>query len=251
MDCLLPAAVVEFKGFAQICSALKVRLNQPVETVNEILSRYSADPFDQFSLWYERQDLKGFARFVYWLQRWVYDVASKFAPELHRINDNAFVITTQTGQGPESRMVLLKSFDSNGFVFYTNYQSDKGKAILENPQVQMLFYEPFPLRQMRIWGEASPVDRQQSRDYWNTRPKGSQVSQAASDQSRPRRPGELEGRINELKKKNKIECPEHWGGFLIRPRRFEFWEGRANRLHDRVIYEKKQEGGWNKFMLQP
>tara|TARA_B100000749_G_C18450136_1_gene476047 strand:- start:5478 stop:6155 length:678 start_codon:yes stop_codon:yes gene_type:complete len=222
---------------------------------NQLLQEFNDNPFDQFTQWYRKSNLPGMAGWIFSLQRAIYNFLSRWAPELERISDNAFSLSTFGDRGPESRIVLLKSYDEKGFVFYTNYDSQKGRSMEGESRVHMLFYEPFPLRQIRISGVVEKTTREESEAYWSTRPKGSQISQAASHQSVEISDSDnIHQRVAELKVKYKntpVPCPENWGGYRITPSRFEFWVGRASRLHDRIIYERQDNGGWKKFMIQP
>lgn len=155
---------------------------------------------------------------------------------------------------PQSRIVLLKYFDETGFVFFTHYQSQKGISIENNPKVSLLFFWPELERQIRITGIAEKTAEEISNNYFYSRPVASQISAVISKQSREivsRR--FLEKRVAEFLKHNKNqrpERPENWGGNVVKPVRFEFWQGRENRLHDRIEYEK-QDNGWKIKRLAP
>lgn len=164
-------------------------------------------------------------------------------------------LTTHGTDGfPQSRIVLLKHYDHDGFVFFTNYNSQKGQAIAKDPRVGMHFFWSELERQVRITGTAEKTSTSVSDDYFHSRPFDSQVAAAISDQSCkiPDRQY-LEARFEQLK--NKLgeafpERPENWGGYLVRPEKIEFWQGRENRLHDRIIFEKI-ENIWKIKRLAP
>ena len=154
---------------------------------------------------------------------------------------NAFSLSTISKDGfPKSRIVLLKSFDSDGFVFYTNYNSAKGKDILNSPKVGVSFYWPSLERQVIIKGIACKLEGELSDKYFDSRPIGSRLGAIVSNQSQviPNR-NILEEKLDYLKKFYKEKSPkrpENWGGFKITPTSYEFWQGRSNRLHDRIIF---------------
>ncbi len=174
-----------------------------------------------------------------------------------RDDPNAMVVSTVDEQGcPSARTVLLKGFNEEGFIFYTNYESRKGRQILTNPNVALTFHWPDLMRQVCIEGMAGKTPKSQSDAYFRSRPAGSRISAAASPQSQvvaSRR--ELEDRVRELEEEYRdldaIPRPAHWGGYLVRPERIEFWQGRVNRLHDRICYTRKPEGGWEFRRLAP
>jgi len=155
---------------------------------------------------------------------------------------------------PQSRIVLLKHFSIDGFVFYTNYDSQKGKAIAEDNRVGLHFFWPELERQVRISGFAEKTSRDNSIEYFLSRPRESQMAAAVSDQSTeiPNRKF-LQERFENLKVKlgdSEPECPQNWGGYLVRPVKFEFWQGRESRLHDRIVFEKN-EHNWRIKRLAP
>jgi len=155
---------------------------------------------------------------------------------------------------PSARILLLKGFDENGFVFFTNYSSKKGKEMEENPQASMVFFWPELERQVRIDGLITKVAEQVSEDYFHSRPKGSQIGAAASPQSTiiPNREL-LQNRVNELTATytdQEVPKPAHWGGYLLEPTHIEFWQGRPSRLHDRITYTNVN-GAWAINRLAP
>ncbi|MFN4299993.1 MAG: pyridoxamine 5'-phosphate oxidase [Thermaurantimonas sp.] len=157
---------------------------------------------------------------------------------------------------PKSRQVLLKEYSIDGFVFYTNYDSDKAKEIAENPKVSLLFYWAQAERQVRIDGLAEKVSRAESEAYFRTRPRESQIGAHVSPQSQIIDSREyLEKRFQELAKKfentEQIPCPENWGGYIVKPKKFEFWQGRPSRLHDRIVYEFTENANWKIYRLAP
>lgn len=164
------------------------------------------------------------------------------------------LITIGEDSFPQSRIVLLKQYTEDGFVFYTNYQSQKGKAIEKNSRVGMHFFWPELERQIRISGFAEKTSSMVSDKYFHSRPLESQIAAVISGQSSaiPNRKyieEQFERLKNELRGNNP-ERPEYWGGYLVRPKKFEFWQGRENRLHDRIVYEKNAEE-WKIKRLAP
>ena len=162
---------------------------------------------------------------------------------------NAMTISTVGVDGfPKNRVVLLKKIKTEGFVFYTNYESEKGKALAKNPKVCLSFFWPALERQVIIKGEVVKISQQESEDYFNSRPEGSRLGALVSHQSSPvPNRSYLEEKLEELEEdyKNKeIKKPEYWGGYLVKPFSFEFWQGRPNRLHDRFVYELSKEKKW-------
>lgn len=155
---------------------------------------------------------------------------------------NAMTISTIGLDGfPKNRVVLLKQFTSEGFVFFTNYESEKGKAIAENPNVCLSFFWHNSERQVIIKGIAEKTTEKVSDDYFHSRPTGSQLGAVASHQSEVISGREiLENKIQQLEDQfvgKEIQRPEYWGGYLIKPIEIEFWQGRANRLHDRIRFQ--------------
>ncbi|MEP6945827.1 MAG: pyridoxamine 5'-phosphate oxidase [Acidobacteriota bacterium] len=191
----------------------------------------SADPFEQFSKWME-------------------DTLRSEIPE-----PTAMVLATVSSDGrPSSRVVLLKGFDDEGFVFYTNYKSRKGRELAGNPNAAIHFFWPDLERQINISGSAKRVSPEESDNYFQSRPYASRVGAWASKQSEP-----IDSRMVLIKRvarlvvkyaSGNVPRPPHWGGFRIVPDRFEFWQGRESRLHDRICYEL-DNGGWHISRLSP
>ena len=168
----------------------------------------------------------------------------------------AMTLATATPDGmPAARMVLLKQVDQNGFVFFTNYRSAKAQQLDSNPHAALVFYWNPLERQVRVEGSVVRTSAQESSDYFQTRPRESQIGAWASEQSSvitgravlEQRARELEG----LYCDREIDCPEHWGGYRVIPERIEFWKGRVGRLHDRILYERDSSGLWTISRLAP
>jgi pyridoxamine 5'-phosphate oxidase len=169
---------------------------------------------------------------------------------------NAMVLATATLDGrPSARVVLLKGFDERGFVFYTNYEGRKGEELETNPHCALLFYWGEVERQVRVEGRVRRVPDKESDAYFAGRPRGSQLGAWASEQSRPVGDrGALEHRLRELEAEyegREVPRPPFWGGYRVEPETIEFWQGRENRLHDRLVYLRSEDGGWRRGRLQP
>ncbi len=166
----------------------------------------------------------------------------------------ALATADKTGQ-PHVRMVLLKKADESGFVWFTYQQSDKGEQLAENPQASLLFYWCELERQVRIEGPVDTLDPKDADEYFYSRPEGSRFSAAASIQSAPvANRSELENKVNSLHQQypdGNVPRPTVWGGYQLQPVRFEFWQGRDDRLHDRFIYEKNEKQSWCIQRLSP
>lgn len=191
----------------------------------------AADPMKQFARWFKQAQKAG------------------------EIEPNAMVLSTADGRGaPSGRVVLLKEFDADGFVFYTNYSSRKGQQLLANPRAALTFFWPTMERQLRIEGRICRVSRRQSEAYFHSRPRDAQLGAWASDQSRviaSRK--ELEQHDAQLAKQfgdGPIPLPDFWGGYRLIPGRIEFWQGRPGRLHDRLEYIR-QKDTWKIRRLAP
>lgn len=168
---------------------------------------------------------------------------------------NAMVLATSDKNAkPSARVVLLKGFRKDGFVFFTNYNSTKGKSLKENPSAALLFFWAELERQVRIEGRVKKISRLESQKYFNSRPLASRIAAWASEQSKIISDRHfIDIKFAELKnqfKGKRIPIPQNWGGFVLVPDYFEFWQGRENRLHDRICYKKKKSG-WEIFRLAP
>ncbi len=196
------------------------------------LENVSSNPFQQFGQWFHAAE------------------ASESVEEV-----NAMTLSTFGVDGfPRGRVVLLKEFSEDGFVLYTNYGSEKGESIARNKQVCLSFFWPALEQQIIIKGEAYKTSEEKSAAYFSKRPRASQLGAIVSDQSEPIESREaLEAKLATLEKQfegQNIPKPTNWGGYAIKPIEFEFWQGRASRLHDRIRYTKNNEE-WVVQRLQP
>lgn len=165
---------------------------------------------------------------------------------------NAMTLATASSDGvPSARIVLLKGFSEKGFVFYTNYNSYKGQQLAENPRACLVFFWKELERQVRITGIVSKTTPAESDEYFNSRPGGSRISAMASPQSEIIESREwLEERVEKINDADNIKRPGHWGGYIVNPVTIEFWQGRSNRLHDRLLYTMA-DGEWKIERLAP
>ncbi|WP_340155753.1 pyridoxamine 5'-phosphate oxidase [uncultured Winogradskyella sp.] len=169
---------------------------------------------------------------------------------------NAMTISTLGLDGyPKNRVVLLKKYTHEGFIFYTNYNSEKGKAIANNPNVCLSFFWHAAERQIIIKGKAEKISENLSDGYFESRPRGSQLGAIVSNQSEAvKGRAELETKLKDLEVKfegKEIERPKNWGGYIIKPIELEFWQGRPNRLHDRIRYQLQEDYNWKLERLAP
>lgn len=191
----------------------------------------SFDPFHQFRIWLD-------------------EAIDSEVPEV-----NAMCLSTLGLNGfPNGRIVLLKEMD-HGFVFFTNYNSEKGQEIAANPKASLTFFWPELERQVRIMGNLEKVSKEESDIYFHSRPMSSQIGAWTSPQSKEiTNREEIESRLKAMEKRfetEPISRPPHWGGYRLLPFRIEFWQGRPSRLHDRICYQKQQTGPWLISRLAP
>ena len=190
-----------------------------------------SNPFEQFNVWFDEANQT--------------EIVEPTAAILSTVGEN---------NHPSARTILLKEVNEKGFVFYTNYESKKAKDIASNPNISLLFLWKEQQRQVRIVGQSEKISREESEKYFRTRPRESQIGAWASNQSSviPDRKS-LDNKFEEYRKKfgdKEIPLPDFWGGYVIIPNYFEFWQGRPGRLHDRICY-KFEDQEWRIFRLAP
>jgi pyridoxamine 5'-phosphate oxidase len=217
-------------------------LRNDAETIRQLRQEYrraglneadvASDPFAQFGRWF----------------------AEAIAGELRE--PNAMTVATATPEGlPSARIVLLKSWDEQGFVFYTNYESQKGREVAANPVAALVFYWPELERQVRVVGAVERTSVAESRLYFDSRPLGSRLGSTASHQSQVISGRDvLEARVRQLEAAYPAgdpPLPDYWGGYRVTPASFEFWQGRPSRVHDRLRYRRDAGGSWVIARLSP
>jgi pyridoxamine 5'-phosphate oxidase len=207
-----------------------IRKDYQLQTLNE--EDTAATPVDQFTIWWKEA-----------LQSQIEEV-------------NAMTLATASAEGvPSARIVLLKDYDAEGFVFFTNYESYKAQQLAENPRASLLFFWKELERQIRVTGLIEKISGAKSDEYFLSRPIGSQIGAWASPQSHVIQNRDwLEQQVAAMELKFKSETitrPAHWGGYIVKPVIMEFWQGRSSRLHDRIQYTLQDNGSWLKERLAP
>ena len=208
-----------------------IRTNYSQQILTE--SSVEANPIRQFEKWWKQA-----------VDSQIYEV-------------NAMTLATASADGlPAARIVLLKGFSEKGFIFFTNYNSYKGRQLAENPKACLVFFWKELERQVRITGIVQKVSKEESDEYFYSRPLGSQVGAKASPQSEVIESREwLASRFKEMEEKanatGAVTRPDHWGGYIVKPVMIEFWQGGPSRLHDRIEYSLQENGEWKKERLAP
>jgi pyridoxamine 5'-phosphate oxidase len=219
-----------FGNFYTMESIAGIRKEYKLQTLLEI--EILPDPFQQFNKW------------------WNEALRSRIE------EPNAMTLATSSSDGiPSARIILLKGVDKKGFVFFTNYESYKGIQLLENPRACLVFFWKELERQVRITGIVEKTSAQSSDEYFNSRPEGSRIGAIASPQSRViadrKWLEENEENIRSQFEGKEIKRPMHWGGYRVKPVAIEFWQGRPNRLHDRIQYSLQEDASWKIERLAP
>jgi pyridoxamine 5'-phosphate oxidase len=207
-----------------------IRKDYKLKSFNE--TDADANPFAQFTTWWKEA----------------------LAAEIDEVN--AMTLATASLDGvPTARTVLLKEYDVNGFVFFTNYESYKAQQLAENPRATLLFFWKELERQVRLTGLVEKVSEAESDEYFYSRPAGSRIGAWASPQSHPITSRQwLEAKVKTIEQQfadSNIPRPKHWGGYRVKPVIFEFWQGRESRLHDRIQYSLDEKGSWVLERLAP
>jgi len=204
------------------------------ETLPEVLDEKTVDrnPIDLFRRWFDAAVNSG-----------------------SRLPESMTLATATRDGKPSARVVLLKEFDNEGFVFYTNYNSSKAHQLEENPYAALVMYWTVIDRQVRVEGPVERLSPDQSDEYFRSRPRDSQIGALASPQSEVVDGRQvLEQRFKDFDKfyrDRHVERPAHWGGYRVKPERIEFWQNRAGRMHDRILYEREPSGSWSIKRLAP
>lgn len=212
-------------------SLADIRINYSLKVLNH--DAVAANPLQQFDTWLQE------------------------ALEAKADEPTAMTLSTADAQGrPSARVVLLKEVTQEGFVFYTNYESRKGQQLAENPLAALTFFWPVLERQVRIEGTVQRVTPGVSDVYFHSRPRGSQIGAWSSPQSQPIADRTILEKLEEdytakFAEQDPVPRPEHWGGYVVLPERIEFWQGRQNRLHDRLLYERADKDAWSLQRLAP
>ncbi|QQL48395.1 pyridoxamine 5'-phosphate oxidase [Mucilaginibacter ginkgonis] len=207
-------------------------LRQDYKTATLSEQDVKSDPFIQFDSWFN----------------------NAMAAEMYE--PNAMTLATATSDGrPSARIVLLKGYNKNGFMFYTNYLSRKGRELAKNPLAAITFWWGPLERQIRIEGTIEKLSKQQSEEYFHSRPVKSQLGAVVSPQSQEIDGRDLlEKRMDQLTAEyegKEVPKPAHWGGYILKPTMFEFWQGRRSRLHDRIVFKKADKNNWKIVRLAP
>lgn len=211
-------------------------LRQDYRAASLDISDVETEPFKQFAKWFSE------------------------ALEVSTDEPNAMTLATVSAEGkPSARVVLLKGFDNQGFVFYTNYSSKKGQDLLQNPNAALCFWWYALERQVRIEGIIEKVTKEESEAYFQSRPRGSQIGAMASPQSQvvidrialEQKYAELAQQYGDTEGGQPIPKPEFWGGYRLRPQMIEFWQGRRSRLHDRIRYVLTENKAWRIERVAP
>jgi pyridoxamine 5'-phosphate oxidase len=211
--------------------------------LEDLRRHYQNEPFDESHL-----ESEPILQFKKWFEE---------AAKAEEIEPNAMALATVSKNGaPSLRMVLLKGLEESGLVFYTNYESRKGRELADNPNAALLFWWQTLERQVRIEGTIEKVSPEISDAYFQSRPGGSQIGAIVSPQSRPIHHNEEIGRKfaqiqHAVDQGAVLHRPGHWGGYVLKPVAFEFWQGRENRLHDRFRFELQDSGFWTYMRLAP
>ncbi len=219
-------------------------------------------PFELFNQWYDEMRGLNQSKAAQLLnpshlaKKSLQFVFGALFPAVSRVHSNSVILATASHEGrPSSRVVLLKKHSLNGFYFYTNYNSHKGRDLSENPQASLNFYWEYPPRQVRIYGEVKKTSTEDSDEYWSSRPRDSQLSSMASNQSSiiesKDQLAEEVKRLDEKYNNQPVPRPQNWGGYVLTPERFEFWQAKAHRLHHRRVFEKKNTENWKSYLLAP
>ena len=213
----------------------------------------NADPVAQFRAWFNAAQPKGSRlwKIAIGFYKWLQIVFGA-----NPIEPNVMTLATADKSGhPSARTVLLKGIDERGFIFFTNYESRKGHELAENPSASLVFYWQELERQVCVSGMISKLPAAESEVYFKSRPRGSRIAAWASNQSAVlKNRGELEKNFAEIEKRftfKDIPLPPFWGGYVLRPERVEFWQGRPSRMHDRFSYKRDASGKWSLERLSP